>query len=127
MLIKNPKALKSSFIELYEQAKQLLEYGPVVAEVRPFIDNRSKEQNDYYYRLCAEIAKCCRQAGVDDCNKYTIHNLNKEAFGIDSTKDMSKEDFCDYITEVTYYWQNKTNNCWVPSENPRKFLRERGY
>lgn len=127
MLIRNLKALRDSFLELYNEASKLLEYGPVVAEVRPFIDNRSKEQNDYYHRLCAEIAKFLREAGIDGCNKKTVHEINKREFGIDSTADMSKEEFCNYITEVTCFWQRRTNNCWVPSDNPRKYMRERGY
>ena len=127
MIVKTLKELSEAIDKLYNRAKELLQYGAIIIEVDTYKPSRSKDQNDYYYRLCGEISSFLISAGLTSYTKTKVHDINKEQFNIDSTKDLSKEDFCDYITKVTEFWQEATNNFWQPSENPRVYLKRRGY
>lgn len=127
MIVKKLKELSEAFDTLYNKARELLNYGPIIIDINLYKPCRSKDQNDYYYRLCGEISDCLISAGLVSYTKKKVHDFNKEQFGVDSTKDLSKEEFCDYITKVTQFWQEATNNFWHPSENPRVYLKRRGY
>jgi hypothetical protein len=127
MIVKTIKELSAVMDKLYSRARELLQYGAIIIEIDSYKPNRSKDQNDYYYRLCGEISEFLMSAGLRGYTKKKVHDINKEQFNIDSTKDLSKEDFCDYITKVTEFWQEATKNFWQPSENPRVFLKRRGY
>ena len=127
MIIKSIKELSEAFNNLYNRAKELLQYGPIIVNINTYKPNRSKDQNDYYYRMCGEIAEFLTTAGLKGFTKDRVHNINKEKFNVESTKDLSKEEFCEYITVVTAFWQEETNNYWIPSDNPRIYLKRRGY
>lgn len=127
MIINSKNNLSEGFNTLYDKAKELIEYGPIIVEIKPYVPNRGKTQNDYYFRMCKEIADFLRVSGLKGYTKSKVHNINKFIFNVETTTDLSKDEFCDYITEVIEYWQDKTNNYWVPSDNPRSYLKKMGF
>ena len=133
MYIKDINELRDKFTMLYEQAKHLLEGGAVDVEVKKHFHKRSNEQNAYYFLVCGEVAKFLDTAGLS-YGEYNIpytgellHELNKKLFGVKTTTKLSKEDFCDYMTKVIQFWQERTNWEWMPSELPDSYLSKRGY
>lgn len=127
MIIRRLKDLSWSFNRLYEEARDLLQHGPIIINISMYTPNRSKDQNDYYHRMCGEISDFLISSGLDGFTKERVHDINKREFNVESTKDLSREDFCDYITKVTSFWQEQTDNFWIPSENPKVYLKRRGY
>lgn len=133
MYIKDNTELKAKFTMLYEQAKHLLEVGAVDVEIKKHKQIRSREQNNYYHLICGEVAKFLDSAGLSygEFNiPYTgelLHELNKKLFGVKTTTKLSKEEFCEYMTRVIQFWQERTNWEWMPSELPETYLLKRGF
>lgn len=134
MYIKDTTELRDKFTMLYEQAKHLIVGGAIDVEVKKHKHIRSKAQNDYYHQICKEIATFLDDAGLTYGeyelkykSKGLMHSINKQIFGIETTTTMSVQEFCDYMTEVIHYWQEKTSFEWMPSELPISYLRSRGY
>jgi hypothetical protein len=127
MIVRSLKELSESIDKLYNRARELLQYGAIIIDVDTYKPNRSKDQNDYYYRICKEISEFLTSSGIEGFTKKRVHEINKLYFNVESTQELNKEDFCNYITQVMAFWQDKTNNFWQPSENPRVFLKRRGY
>jgi hypothetical protein len=133
MFIKDKSELKIKFRALFEQAERLIDGGSIDVEVKKHFHKRSKAQNDYYFLICSEIAKFlnrnCPPYGEDelDYDKELIHRINKKKQNVETTTKLSTGDFCDYMTEVIAYWQEKTAYEWMPSELPAMYLANRGY
>lgn len=133
MYIKDITELREKFLILYEQAKHLLEYTSVDADVKEHKNKRTKAQNDFYHQMCTEIAdflrKHCPPYGEDelDWDKEIVHRINKKKFDVETTTKMSVHEFCDYTTQIIEYWQRKTRWNWTPSETPMSYLRNHGY
>lgn len=133
MYIADLKELKPKFTMLYEQAKHLLEGGAVDVEVKKHVHKRSNAQNNYYHLMCQEVANFLSEAGMT-YGEYEIpytgdllHELNKKLFGVKTTTKLSKEEFCDYMTKMIQFWQERTNWEWTPSEMPDSYLAKMGY
>lgn len=133
MYIKDRTELRDKFTLLYRQAEHLLEAGAVDVEVKKHKHIRSKEQNNYYWLICSEVANFlrlnCPPYGEDklDYDNDLIHKINKKKHNVDTTTKLSIQEFCDYMTEVILYWQERTNWEWAPSELPVSYLAQRGY
>lgn len=133
MYIKDTTELRDKFTMLYEQAKHLIVGGAIDVEVKKHKNIRTKEQNNYYHLICEEVAAFlrlnCPPYGEDklDYDKGLIHRINKKKFDVETTTKLSVQEFCDYMTEVIHYWQEKTNWEWMPSELPASYLEKRGY
>ena len=133
MYIKDRTELREKFTLLYRQAEHLLDGGAVDVEVKKHEHKRSNAQNAYYHLICGEVAKFLDGAGLS-YGEYNIpytgdllHELNKKLFAIKTTTKLSVQDFCDYMTKVIEFWQEKTNWEWMPSELPESYLISRGY
>lgn len=133
MYIKDTTELRDKFTMLYEQAKHLIVGGAIDVEVKKHVHKRSNAQNSYYHLMCQEVAKFLDTAGLS-YGEYNIpytgellHELNKKLFGVKTTTKLSKEDFCDYMTRMIQFWQEKTNWEWMPSELPESYLIKQGY
>lgn len=130
--IKNlPEVL--SFIGKQAREIMLLSNIGVDIDVKKHLQKRSNEQNAYYHLICGEVAKFLDVAGLS-YGEYKIpytgellHELNKKLFGIKTTTKLSKEEFCEYMTKVIQFWQERTNFEWAPSELPDSYLAKKGY
>lgn len=140
MYIKDITELREKFVVLYEQAKRLLEYSPVDVNVIPHKETRSIAQNNYYWKLCTELAQFFQEHDIyDEYDAFGIHikrhytkdsvhdKLNKPLVGVDSTRKLSIQEFNEYMTKIIAYWQDVTHGEWMPSEMPMSYLRNRGY
>lgn len=131
MFIKDKSELKLKFRALFEQAEHLIDGGAIDVEVKKHIHTRTKEQNNYYWLICGEIAKFLDEAGLTygelDYTGEIIHLINKKKTGTKTTTKLSIGDFCDYMTRIILYWQEKTSFEWMPSELPAVYLAQRGY
>lgn len=133
MYIKDRTELRDKFTLLYRQAEHLIDGGAIDVEVKKHERNRSNEQNRYYHLICSEVAKFLDEAGLtygEYKTKYTgelIHEINKSNFGIKTTTKLKMEAFCEFMTQVIQYWQEKTNFFWMPSELPAFYLQRKGY
>jgi len=134
MYIRDAKELRDKFTALYRQAEHLIMDGAIDVEVKKHKQTRSLEQNAYYHLICGEVAKFLDDAGLTYGEyhlKYTtkdlMHGLNKQIFGIDTTTKMSVGEFCEYMTKVIAFWQEKTAYEWMPSELPDYYMSKRGY
>lgn len=120
-----------SFIE--KQAKEILCFSDkgVDIEVKKHTTKRSNAQNRYYFLICGEVANFLNDAGLSygelDYNSEIIHLINKKKTGVKTTTKLSIGDFCDYMTKIILYWQEKTAFEWMPSELPNIYLENRGY
>ena len=134
MIIRNKSDLKQAFSILFKQAESLLSCEKQVkVEVSEFIRKRTLEQNAYYWLICGEVGSFLDEAGLYygefhlKYNGELVHEINKSVFGKKTTTKMNVCDFCDYLTEVIQFWQEKTNFEWVPSELPVGYLVKKGY
>lgn len=133
MYIKDKTELRDKFTILYRQAEHMIEGGSIDVEVKKHEHNRSNAQNSFYHLICGEVAKFLDEAGLtygEYNTKYTgtlIHEINKSIFGLSTTTKMKVSEFCDFMTQVIQYWQEKTNYYWMPSELPMIYLKLRGY
>lgn len=101
--------------------------------VKKHVHERSQAQNSYYWVINGEVAKFLDDAGIrygaDNIhfNKDIVHDINKEVFGVETTRKMVREEFCEYMTKVILEWQERTNFEWAPSELPDSYLAKKGY
>lgn len=126
--------LKPVFRNLYDTAKIMLENGKeVVAEVQEFKKKRTNEQNAYYFLLNNEVAKFLNDCGLTygefnlPYNKDIIHEIQKKVFGVETTRKLNIQEFCDFETQVIHFWQERTHGEWRPSELPESYLIKKGY
>lgn len=133
MYIKDRTELRDKMLLIYKQAEHLIDGGAIDVEVKKHEPNRSTAQNSYYHLICSEVAKFLDEAGLtygEYKTKYTsalIHEINKSNFDIKTTTKLNMREFCDYMTQVIQYWQEKTNYFWMPSELPAIYLQLKGY
>lgn len=134
MYIASSDQLDYIFDCLYEQAKLLLDNGKKVdAEVKQHRQIRSSEQNNYYHLICSEVAKFLNDAGMsygEHALPYTgelIHEINKKLFDVKTTTKLSISEFCQYMTKVIFFWQERTAGEYCPSELPAQYLERKGY
>lgn len=122
-----------SFIEKQARELLLLSNKGVDIDVKKHLQKRSNSQNNYYHLICAEIATFLDGAGLsygEHNLPYTgdlLHEINKKIFGLKTTTKLSIGDFCNYMTKIILYWQEKTSFEWMPSELPAIYLAQRGY
>lgn len=135
MYCRDINSLKEVISFIQKQAEELLkkhEKG-IDITIKKHENKRSSAQNNYYFLICEEVAKFlnrnCPPYGEDklDYDKELIHRINKKKHNIETTTKLSIGDFCDYMTEVIAYWQEKTSFEWMPSELPATYLINRGY
>lgn len=141
MYIGSINTLKPTFRHLYDQALFIINNGGAVdVELAKHKQKRTLEQNNYYWVFCEELAKFFQQHEImhiyEVCGvkikvpfkKETVHeNLNKPLFGVETTTKMSIGEFCEYMTKLLIYWQDKTNNEFQMSELPANYLEKKGY
>ena len=131
MFIRDKSELKPKFRALFEQAENLIEAGSIDVEVKKHVHKRSNAQNNYYWLICSEVAKFLDDAGLEygelDYSSDIIHALNKKKTGTKTTTKLSIGEFCEYMTRIIQFWQEKTSYEWMPSELPAMYLASRGY
>lgn len=122
------------FKQLRKQAESLLLVSKGIdITICEHKKKRTRDQNNYYWELCEDIAKFLDNAGCYygeyklPYKKDYIHDINKAVLGIDSTKKMDIKTFCEYITRVTIFWEEKTKKFWHPSELPEGYFLKKGY
>jgi hypothetical protein len=131
MFIRDKSELKPKFRALFEQAEHLIDGGSIDVEVKKHVHKRSNAQNNYYWLICSEVAKFLDDAGLEygelDYSSDIIHALNKKKTGTKTTTKLSIGEFCEYMTRIIQFWQEKTSYEWMPSELPAMYLANRGY
>lgn len=133
MFIKDKTELRDKMVFIYRQAEHLIEGGSIDVEVKEHTETRTTAQNNYYHMICGEVAKFLRDAEAKygkfktKFTKQLIHEINKSEFDVETTTKMTVREFCDYMTQVIAFWQEKTNYFWMPSELPTSYLISRGY
>ena len=134
MRISNKKELNPVFRALYDQAGLLLDYGKeVVLELSEFKPKRNNEQNAYYWLFNGWVADFLNEAGLTYGEyeiPYTseiIHDIQKKLFGVKTTTKMTVGEFCDYITKVMLFWQERTHGEFQVPELPLSYLSKKGY
>lgn len=102
-------------------------------EVTKAIETRSIAQNKYYFEFNSWVRDTLNKAGCTYGEyelPYTtdlVHEINKKIFGHETTRKMSVEEFCDYITQVSAFWIERTNGALEIPELPREYLVKRGF
>lgn len=131
MFIRDKSELKIKFRALFEQAEHLIDGGSIDVEVKKHVHKRSNAQNNYYWLVCSEVAKFLDDAGLEygelDYSSEIIHAINKKKTGTKTTTKLSIGEFCEYMTRIIQFWQEKTSYEWMPSELPAIYLASRGY
>lgn len=133
MKINNLDELEFGLAIIKKQAQELLKYGACLLDVRKFIKPRSNEQNSYYFLFNKWVADCLNKAGCTYGEyelPYTVdlvHDINKKVFGYSTTTKMSVGEFCDYITQVSAFWIEKTKGELEIPELPDAYLERKGY
>lgn len=134
MKIRSKQELNPVFRALYEQAMLLLDYGKeCVLELSEFKPKRTNAQNEYYWQFNKWVADFLNSSGLSygefelPYNKDIIHDIQKKIFGIETTKKMTIGEFCDYITKVTVFWQERTKGKFQVPELPLIYLQKKGY
>lgn len=131
MFIRDKSELKPKFRALFEQAEHLIDGGSIDVEVKKHVHKRSNAQNNYYWLICSEVAKFLDEAGLEygelDYSSDIIHAINKKKTGTKTTTKLSIGEFCEYMTRIIQFWQEKTSFEWMPSELPAMYLANRGY
>lgn len=134
MKISNLKEINPVFRALYDQARLLLDCGKeVILELSEFKPKRNNEQNAYYWLFNGWIADFLNESGLSYGEfeiPYTaeiIHDIQKKLFGVKTTTKMTVTEFCDYITKITVFWQEKTRGEFQVPELPMIYLQKKGY
>ncbi len=105
----------------------------ICLEVTKTVETRSNAQNRYYFEFNSLVRDTLNKAGCTYGEyelPYTteiIHDINKKIFGHETTRKMSVEEFCDYITQVSAFWIEKTDGNLEIPELPMSYLVKRGY
>lgn len=82
--------------------------GEVEVEVKPSQMGHSSQQNSYYRVIVRILGK---EIGY---NEEEMHKTLKEKFDIVSTKDLSKEEFTEYIENI-YRWASMDMGIVLPN------------
>ena len=134
MYIAKAEHLKSSLNALYKQALMILSNGNAVdVEVKKHEDNRTSEQNAYYWLINRQIADFLDKSGLSygeyqiPYTKDIIHDINKKVFAVKTTTKLSIGKFCDFMNRVLMFWQEKTHGAFQVSELPENYLERKGY
>lgn len=102
-------------------------------EIKEHKNRRTSVQNSFYWVFNTSVAAFLNESGLtygeDELpyNKDIIHLINKKVFGHDTTTKMSVGEFCDYITQLIMFWQERTNYMYEVPELPEKYMSDRGY
>lgn len=105
----------------------------ICLEVTKVIETRSNAQNRYYFEFNSWVRDTLNKAGCTYGKHdlpYTtelVHDINKKVFGYETTRKMSIQEFCDYITQVSAFWIEETNGNLEIPELPYEYLEKRGY
>ncbi|MEE0060460.1 MAG: hypothetical protein UE295_06510 [Acutalibacteraceae bacterium] len=129
---------EQGFLEALNVIKQcglnLLQIAKEVSlEVTKTVETRSNAQNRYYFEFNSWVRDTLNKAGMtygEHELPYTtelVHEINKKIFGHETTRKMSVEEFCDYITQVSAFWIEKTNGNLEIPELPMEYLNRRGF
>lgn len=129
---------EQGFLEAIDVIKQvgknlLATSKEISLEVTKIVETRSIAQNKYYFEFNSWVRNTMNKAGCTYGEyelPYTteiVHDINKKIFGYETTRKMSVEEFCDYITQVSAFWIEKTNGALEIPELPRAYLVRRGY
>lgn len=105
----------------------------VCLELTKVVETRSAAQNRYYFEFNSWVRDTLNKAGCTygEYNlPYTtdlVHDINKKIFGYETTRKMDIKQFCDYITQVSAFWIEKTEGNLEIPELPMEYLVKRGY
>lgn len=119
--------IKRAGLKMIEKADE------VSLEVTKFVETRSVAQNNYYFKLNSWIRDTLKKGGCTYGEfelPYTtniVHDINKQIFGYETTKNMTVQEFYDYITEVTVFWTERTEGALEIPETPREYLIKHGF
>lgn len=119
--------IKQCGLSLLKSAKE------VSLEVTKTVETRSSAQNRYYFEFNSWVRDTLNNAGLtygEHNLPYTtnlVHEINKKVFGFETTRKMSVEKFCDYISQVSAFWTERTNGNLEIPELPMEYLVKRGY
>lgn len=119
--------IKQCGLSLLKSAKE------VSLEVTKTVETRSSAQNRYYFEFNSWVRDTLNKAGCTYGEydlPYTtdlVHEINKKIFGYETTRKMSVQEFCDYITQVSAFWVERTNGNLEIPELPMDYLVQRGY
>lgn len=134
MFVNSLNQLDEVLLSIQNQASLLLKNGKkVMIDVKEHKHRRSTEQNNYYWLICGEIADFLNEAGLSygehqiPYRGELIHEINKTIFGIKTTTKLTISEFCQFMTKVIFFWQDKTNGEFAPSELPAHYLERKGY
>ena len=129
---------EQGFLEAIDVIKQvgknlLATSKQISLEVTKVVETRSNAQNRYYFEFNSWVRDTMNKAGCTygEYNlPYTtelVHDINKKIFGYETTRKMSIEEFCDYITQVSAFWIERTNGALEIPELPKEYLVRRGF
>lgn len=134
MYIEKEEHLKSSMNALFRQALLIIRNGGAVdAEVKKHENNRTREQNAYYWLVNKQIADFLDKSGLSygeyqiPYNKDIIHEINKKLFAVKTTTRLSIGNFCEYMHRVLQFWQERTHGNFQISELPENYFERKGY
>lgn len=134
MYIGKIENLKSSFSALYKQAQIILANGGTVdADVKKHVNNRTADQNAYYWLFNHELAEFLDKSGLTygefkiPYTKDIIHDINKTLYGVKTTTKLSIGEFCQYMNKLLIFWQERTGGEFQMSELPANYLERKGY
>jgi hypothetical protein len=71
--------------------------GDILITISQPKDIRSKQQNDHYWGILTELVK---EEVFSGYSRYELHEVFKEKFDIDSTKDLTVEQFSGYLNDI---------------------------
>ena len=111
-------------------ARALLAKGPVTLEVSAFKAKRTNPQNAFYWKNIEHLRQTLEDAGDvlrgdGFCLPYTkdiIHEINKTILGVDTTTNLSRREFCEYMDRFFAYWIDRTYGFWTPLETAESYF-----
>ena len=100
-------------------------------EVKEYKPKRSHPQNDYYWVQNESVSKFLNESGLSMAfglpfTSEAIHEINKKYLGVQTTTKMNVPEFCEYMTRMFAFWQEKTRGNWQPEESPYGYLEKVG-
>ena len=96
---------KNSFNEFISQSE-----GDVWIIVKPMPKTRSPQQNNYYWIVIKDLAK---EIGY---TPNEMHEVVKNKFEIESTKNLEQDEFSDFLDRLIRYFAQQG----FPVEDPRR-------
>lgn len=122
------------FEALKKQAYILADNGKkLTLELAIFKNKRTNAQNAYYWLFNNEVATFLNNAGLTygkfkiPYTKDIIHEINKKFGGLESTKELTVCEFCNYMDKLIVEWQERTHGEFYMSELPQQYMENRGY